>query len=113
VRKGVLIVDPDPLLRWSVATYLSRWFDVVPVESAVAAARALGRRRIDVVLVSDTLLQGGGELVERATLANNAAATVVHMVANVPRAPSETRGRCIEKPFQLPTLARLLGIEDP
>ena len=42
----LLIVEPEPLLRWSLATYLSKWFDVFPADTREAADRILDDHRL-------------------------------------------------------------------
>lgn len=111
--KGVLIVEPDPLLRWSVTTYLSQWFAVLPADTVTAAAAALDAHRVEVVLISDLLPERSRQMVEASVLHANPEAAVIYMVTSLPRRGVGGKMRCIEKPFQLAALARLLGVGAP
>lgn len=108
--KGVLIAEPDPLLRWSVTTYLSRWFEVFAVDSLAAASAVLDSHQVDLVLISDLIPERSRELIESRVLRGNHEAAVIYMVTSLPRSSGGGKMRCIEKPFQLSALARLLGV---
>lgn len=104
-RQTLLIVEPEPLLRWSMVTYLSRWFEVFEAESAASALRIQSRQTVDALVVSDQIPDALFENLERAALAGKTGVVVVRTVAT--RNPESTR--CIEKPFALVKLAQLLG----
>jgi len=103
----LLIVEPEPLLRWSLVTYLSRWFEVFPAESESAADRLLDEQPMDAVVVSDQLPNHQAEEIEAHARSRNAAARVIRTVTTV----DDPRNRCIEKPFELSKLAGLLGVK--
>lgn len=109
----MLIVEPDRLTMWSVATYLRRWFVVDAVSSADAARLALRRHRFAALVISDALPEERWENVQRLAQRDNADLRTVLLVT-VPGEPGEPGGpqavARIEKPFELPALARLLGV---
>ena len=109
--RSLLVVEPERLLRWSLVTYLSRWFNVFPAESRVDADQLLDAERIDAVVVSDELEDGGADAIEQHAVQRNPVARVVHIVMSLRGDdPSADSARCIEKPFELGKLARLLGV---
>lgn len=108
----LLIVEPEALLRWSLATYLSKWFDVFPTDSPKAAGRILDDHAIDALVVSDQLpAESVGEL-EQHVRSQNASARLVRTVTGLESEDGTTSGwLCIEKPFELAKLAGLLGVD--
>ena len=110
-RPCLLLVEPEGLLRWSLTTYLGQWFDVFPTETTVAADRILGQHRIDAVITSEELPEGDLAEVERRALACNSSARIVRTVTGLSNTCAPLAGTfCIEKPFELSKLAKLLGI---
>jgi DNA-binding NtrC family response regulator len=111
--RNLLIVEPERLLRWSLVTYLSRWFNVFPVESREDADRLLDVERIDAVVVSDELAAHGAGAVEQHAVQRNPSVRVVHVVMSL-RGEDAVVDPCnrIEKPFELAKLARLLGVHN-
>lgn len=107
----LLIVEPEPLLRWSLATYLSKWFDVFPVESREAADRILDDHRVDAAVLSDALPQESVRALSEHVWEQRADAEIVQTVTSLRAAsPPDATTMLIEKPFELARLARLLGV---
>ena len=106
--RRLLIVEPEPLLRWSLAKYLSKWFEVFPVDSVAPADRVLDQQPIDAVVVSDQLPDRRAQSIENHARSRNAATCVIHTVTT--RVVGSAK--CIEKPFELARLATLLGVND-
>lgn len=110
-RPCLLIVEPEDLLRWSLTTYLGRWFEVYPTESPVAANRYLDERFFEAVVTSDELPEEALMDIETHAHSRNVATklvrTVTSLCASCQRMP---QGCCIEKPFQLSKLATMLGV---
>ena len=107
----LLVVEPEALLRWSLVTYLGRWFEVQSAETKLAAERILDQHRIDAVVVSDELSEPTMEEIEAHARSRNSAMRVVRTVTTErldQPLPNDTC--CIEKPFDLARLARLLGV---
>ena len=107
----LLVVDPEALLRWSLATYLSKWFDVSPTDCRVAALRVLDSRRVDGAVISDQLAPGSANAITARLRLRHANATIIYTVTNAETNAGEDRDSLhIEKPFQLADLAALLGV---
>ncbi|MBI4717967.1 MAG: hypothetical protein HY763_09205 [Planctomycetes bacterium] len=104
--RRLLIVEPEPLLRWSLVTYLRRWFEVFAVDSDAAAQRVLDEQSVDAVVVSDQLSDKDVEEIEAHARSRNTGTRVVRTV--ISRREGVTPW--IEKPFDLAELAVLLGI---
>ena len=110
----LLVVESEPLLRWSLVTYLGRWFEVIPTESESTAHETLDKQDVDAVVVSDDLCDRAAAEIEAHALSRNSSAIVVRTITNPSRGtplPRETG--YLEKPFQLAQLAALLGVRDP
>jgi|GEM_PF-1252573 DNA-binding NtrC family response regulator len=113
-RGRVLLLEPDHLTRWSITTYLCRWFAVETVESSEDAARLVSDEPFDALVLSDRVSDG-----EVATLHSFAAGQNprVKTVRTVTAASEPTTAQTslvqLEKPFQLAQLAQLLGVAQP
>lgn len=108
----LLVVEPETLLRWSLATYLSKWFDVFPTDTGEAADRILEDHRIDALVVSDQLSAAMLDALESHARSRNASTRVVRTVTSLNRDGLTDQGTfCIEKPFELWKLANLLGVD--
>lgn len=108
----VLIVEQDALTRWSVSVYLEQWFEVITTDSANEACRLLQERPVVALVVSDDL--PGSAVEQLGTLArsfNRKAAIVRTVTEGYDRGGSCERCLRLEKPFDLASLARLLGIK--
>jgi len=112
-ERRILIVEPEELVRWSLVTYLTRWFAVYSAAAESTAHRVLDSDIMDAVVISDDLKQPGVEEIESHALDRNPAVQLVRMVtARPPAPPADGRTSHLEKPFQLARLAELLGIQD-
>ncbi|MBU0717038.1 MAG: hypothetical protein KJ749_02220 [Planctomycetes bacterium] len=110
----LLIIEPEALLRWSLSTYMSKWFDVFPTETIEAGLRILDDHTIDAVVLSDQLDVDAIERMEATARARNAATRVVRTVTHLNSGERRPEGFfCIEKPFELAQLATLLGAGSP
>lgn len=108
----LLIVEPEALLRWSLATYLSKWFDVFPTDSPEAADRILDDHDIDAVILSDQLAPDSVSELETRARSHNASARLVRTVTTlIPGGLRSEQAEFIEKPFELAKLANLLGVD--
>ncbi len=109
--KTLLVVDADPLLQWSLAAYLGRWFEVISTDSEADACRVIEDRPVDAVVVSDDLDGGAADKIEARAFQRNPSTRIVRTITNPSSggsSPCETRR--IEKPFRLSQLAELLGV---
>jgi DNA-binding response OmpR family regulator len=114
-RGRVLIIEPDPLTRWSISTYLKRWFEVLAAESAEAANPLLGPSTLAALILADELPGERCRSIEHLARQRNPALITVHTVTGVTRTeahPRDEGGTWLEKPFELARLARLLGVPD-
>lgn len=111
VRRRLLVVEPDALTQWSLAVYLERWFDVVATDSAAEAARLLRERPVNALITSDDLPDAATESLESQACSMNADVLIVRTVTERcdHHSPVGHLAR-IEKPFDLASLARLLGV---
>lgn len=120
--RRVLVVERDPLLRWSVQSYLARWFDVTTTASARDAERWLRVNQVDAVVIADGIARSSVQHLEEIAAQQNPSVLLVRTVIEAgddaernsqPHArdvgPIEHR---IEKPFELSSLARLLGVSE-
>ena len=112
-RRRLLIVDDDPLARWSLTSYLQRWYDVAAVASAVEAETLLDGGGMAAMVVSGELPGNHIDQIEAHAQAQNPDIRTVRTVTNVrgPKRPCGS-GRQLEKPFKLSDLARLLGVPE-
>ena len=112
-RRQVLVIEPDKLTEWSLKTYLGKWFSVHSTNSLEHAQRVLDAHPVDVLVISDELPTDTiAELRSRAAQ-HNENVDVIHTVTD----PDKSCGdhgdwACLEKPFALAQLARLLGIPE-
>jgi len=111
--RTVLIVEPEALLRWSLVTYLGRWFQVFAADSVSAADRLLDEQPIDAAVLSDDLPDGGADQIERHLRIRNPTPCVVRTSTRpaTGSGTSQTTAR-LEKPFDLTALANLLKTKD-
>jgi DNA-binding NtrC family response regulator len=108
----VLVVEPEALVRWSLVTYLARWFDVLSADSRSAADKILDDQQVDAVVVSDDLSDRAVEDVEAHARSRNPDTRVIRTVTGPPsdKAADGATPR-LEKPFDLSRLATLLGVQ--
>lgn len=106
-KPTVLVIEPEPLLRWSLTTYLGRSFSVYAVQSVNEVRAAVRVGSVDAVVLSGDLADEAEALCGLIRRSNPSLA-VVRMVSNASD-DSVTPGVVpIEKPFGLQALADLL-----
>ena len=111
--KHLLVVETETLVRWSLVTYLARWFVAYSADSRASAFDLLDDHRIDAVVVSDDLSDRAAEDIETHARLQNPGVRVVRIFTDLPRRNEPaTSTRCVEKPFELAKLADLLGVGD-
>jgi DNA-binding response OmpR family regulator len=113
-RRQVLVVEPDELTGWSLKTYLGKWFSVHSTNSPENAERVLEAHPVDVLVVSDELPTNVITALRRRAARHNANVNLVRTVTDPDRLGESdlAEGACLEKPFALAQLARLLGIPE-
>jgi len=112
-RGHVLVLEPDPLTQWSLKTYLRRWFTVDGTSSVASAQRVLETHPVDALVISEELSSTGLAYVEQCARSLNPRVAIVRTISD-PSKPSRpgTHLDCLEKPFELARLARLLGVPE-
>lgn len=108
-RPRMMVVEPDRLTRWSITSYFDGRYTVVTAESVDGARALLRRLPIDAVVVADDFPAGGADAVVSDARSRNGSVKIVLMgtsPASSMRCPEAPR---LEKPFQLESLAELLG----
>ena len=111
VTGRVLIVEPDVLTCWSLATYLGRWYAVDTARSGAAAVRRLRAQPADAVIISDQIRGSAAEAIASAARGGRPNVRLVLLTTD----DADTRlarvaVERVEKPFALPELARVLGV---
>lgn len=112
-RPYIVVVEPDPLMRWSIETFLNERFEVRTASTVAEACAVVGRVSPWAVVVADPMPDGGADAIIRAALQANPRARVICTVAGPrpgtdPAARHPAGVRVIEKPFLLDSLAEML-----
>lgn len=108
----VLILEPDELARWSLSTYLRRWFDTRVAGSLDEAVDLLGTFAVDALIVSGEVDPTGLDRIEVAAQKRSPDALMIRTVTRVSDTSGGGASRWVEleKPFDLAALAELLGV---
>lgn len=111
-RGRLLIVDRDPLARWSLATYLQRWFSAAATDSLDDARQLLDAQDVCGIVVSDDLPGREIDLLEAEARRRNPHVAAIRTVTGVNGAKRPTGDVVLrlEKPYRLADVARLLGV---
>lgn len=106
---NLLVVEPDALLRWSLVTYFSKWFNVFAVASTEAAAEIIDEELINAVIVSDALDATSVQAMEQRAVDCNHDVRIIRVVTSLRSATKDPFATgTLEKPFELAALADLL-----
>jgi len=93
--------------------YLRGKCDVESTESASCARELLDVRRFDAIVVADDLPGGGADDLEQRARSSNPGLAAVRTVTDLSSSHHPPgSARLLEKPFDLLTLGRMLGLED-
>lgn len=107
----LLLVEPDHLLRWSLSTYLNRWFKVITATTVVEASEVVGGTSVAALVVSDSVTDDEAQvLIDRAKKLN-AGVRMVRTLTLAPLIEPPNGSRWVEKPFELAEVARALGVD--
>lgn len=110
-KPKLLIIEPEPLLRWCLSTYLGDWFAVFSTETARGAATVLERQGVDVVVVSDQVPAESVRALEAAARARNERVMIVHIVTSLAEEGANAGAALVlEKPFKFSRLTQMLGV---
>ncbi len=111
LRARLLVVEPESLLRWSLVTYLSRYFEIRSVTACDDADEMVRTDRFDAIVISDQIAPGVAANIERQARGRNPAVRIVRTVTDSHgEVEDAARVRWLEKPFRLAELAELLGV---
>lgn len=109
-NRCLLVIEPEELVRWSLVTYLGRWFVAFSADSPAVADQILDEQPIDAVVISDDLSNEAGEEIEARARSRNPDVQIIWTLTHPGRSRHYRRGTdAVEKPFELSHLARLLG----
>jgi len=108
---SLLVVEPDALLRWSLVTYFSKWFNVFAVATTDAGNDILREESINAIIVSDAAELPAAQRMERLARDYNPTVLIVRVVTSARSAAQDPYATGIlEKPFELAELAGLLHV---
>lgn len=109
-NRRLLIVEPEELVRWSLVTYLGRWFVAFSADSPAVADQILDEQAIDAVVISDDLSNQAGEEIAARARRRNPHVQVIWTLTRLDADRVVQPGSdVVEKPFELSHLASLLG----
>lgn len=110
-RGRILIVEPDPLRQWSLKTYLGRWFSVDATDSTANAQEILEAGLVDALIVSEGLPPTALVSLEQRAHSLNVRIAIARIATDSSRpCRPGLQLACLDKPFELAQVARLLGI---
>lgn len=113
--RTLLVVDDEPLLRWSLSEFLRDRFTVVTAASVSEAKDALSRLTIDLILTDFELPDGTGEDVLEHAKSHRPDARVFFLTSHSNDTQFERLRRlgaadCMGKPCDLQTLRSRLEV---
>lgn len=109
----VLIADSDPLVRWSLAHYLGRWFEVHTVGTISEARQRMDEQTPDSLIVGDEFTDGSGRDFVAETAVTHPDLRIVRITANADPGAAGVNGGGIptlEKPFALADVAAMIDV---
>ncbi|MFQ5462081.1 MAG: hypothetical protein ACE5E5_05580 [Phycisphaerae bacterium] len=112
-KEQLLVIEPDVLTRWSLTTYLGRWFNVFAVASVDEGMTFLATCSPDSAVLSDALDLTQLAKFESVLREKNPSATIIRLVTNPESGGIGFRSESIEKPFRLSDVARMLHAAGP
>ncbi len=108
-RRSLLLIDADPLLRWSIVTHLRKAFDIQVAETLDDGRGLLMRQRFDAVLLSNGCRVKTIQELEALAKLKNEEVTIVRLITGVEDRPQEPGIMFLEKPFELASLSNAIG----
>lgn len=106
-RQSLLLIDADPLLRWSIATFLHDNYDVQPADTCEEGRVLLQGRPFDAMIIANGQGKGVSDL-RRLAAQRNPQVTVIRLVATQEPGTAEPGITYLEKPFALAQLSNAL-----
>ena len=108
-RRSLLLIDADPLLRWSIVTHLRTAFDIQVAETLDEGRGLLVRQRFDAVILSNGYRAKAIREFEALAKLQNEEVTIVRLITGVEDKSQEPGIEFLEKPFELASLSSALG----
>lgn len=110
----VIVADADPLVRWSLAHYLGRWFEVHTAATLVDARRLLHDAQPPAaVIVGDEFPDGLGTELTAEAAAAHPDVRIIQITASTEFNGAADRASVVEKPFALAEIAAMIGVHTP
>lgn len=109
----LLIVEPEALFRWSLSTYLRRWFDVRVADSSVGGDDVLAHENVDALVLSADLPNDDARMLAAHARRINPDVLIICTFSGPDgheELTCDSGMLCLEKPFDLSLLARYLGV---
>lgn len=112
IARRLVVVEPEPLLRWSLSKYLGAWFEVLAFDAPSAALSLLANLPVDALIISDALTPTDREQILAEARERNQEVFPIWTVTTFdPQSPVPQGVACLEKPFQLAQLAKMLHVK--
>lgn len=108
-RRSLLLIDADPLLRWSIVTYLRKAFDMQVAKSLDEGRELLLRQRFDAVILSNGCSAKTIRELEALAKQQNEKVRIVRLTTGMEDGAKEPGIKFLEKPFELISLSKALG----
>ncbi len=108
-RRSLLLIDADPLLRWSIVTHLRTAFDIQVAETLDEGRRLLIRQRFDAVILSNGCRAKTIRELEALAKLQNEKVTIVRLTTGMEYGAQEPGIEFLEKPFELASLSNALS----
>ena len=108
-RRSLLLIDADPLLRWSIVTHLRKAFDIQVAGTLDEGRGLLERQRFDAVILSNGCRSKTIREVEALAKLKNEEVTIVRLTTCREESAPKPGIEFLEKPFELASLSNALG----
>ncbi len=108
-RRSLLLVDADPLLRWSIVIHLGTAFDIQIAKTHEEGRGLLMRQRFDAVILSNECRAKAIRELEVLAKLKNVEVTIVRLTTRMEDRLHEPGIQFLEKPFELASLSNALG----
>ena len=113
VRRRVLVLDDEPLIRWAAAVTLAdAGFEVVEASSVSTARRVIDSIRVDLALLDVRLADGDGvELMKEIHQRQPSCRFVMMTALRTPEVAAQVASdvAVLDKPFEMPELLHVVG----
>lgn len=111
-NRRLLLVNADPLLRWSIREYVGRQYEVVAADSKEDALEALKGSPFDAIVVSNGVSESGIRQLESTAMSRCPNVLRVRLTIGSPSDSRDPSVTLLEKPFTLSALGAALKMDD-